>query len=571
MKRDASAAEPTWASLYREALRLLRPYGPLAALSALMGVMSGLATAALLAQLNRAIAAAHTELAGLLGAFAGLCALVLVSETVSAVGNSSVGQRVVADLRREIVRRITTAPIAAIQQLKAPRLLATLSHDVDTISMFTFNLSGFLVSLAITLGCFAYLALLSGWLFLAVALAIGIGMWVNYRTGITWFSSYERVRDAQDELQKGYEAITSGAKELRMNRRRRARTFERRLERPIERIRDHKIIAMRAFWAGRALAGFMFFGVLGVIVWLGARFGISREVVSGFALVLLYVKGPLEQVLIELPALGQARVAFRRVAEMSARLSNPEPHLTVDATPPVEPWAPAAIALEQVSYRFGERDEAAPFTLGPIDLTIRPGETLFITGENGCGKTTLLMLLLGLYEPTSGEITLGGVPVAAARRDAYRQLFSTVFFDYVLFAELICDGAGLLDARNYLAQLDLAHKVSVVDGDEPAFSTIELSAGQRKRLALIQAYLEDRPIMVFDEWAAEQDPAFRRIFYTEILPDLKRQGRTLIVISHDDRYFDAADRCIRLHAGQIVEDRAPRRSDQSAVSAVESL
>jgi len=111
-------------------------------------------------------------------------------------------------------------------------------------------------------------------------------------------------------------------------------------------------------------------------------------------------------------------------------------------------------------------------------------------------------------------------------------------------------------AEKYLDRLEISHKVSIEGG---AFSTIDLSAGQRKRLALVQAYLENRPVMVFDEWAAEQDPTFRRVFYTEILPDLKRQGKTLIVISHDDRYFHLADRRITLRGGRVADEigRAP--------------
>lgn len=551
--------EPTLVSLYREALRLLKPYWWLSLLSTALGALSGLATAALLATLNRAIHAAHSELSTVLFSFTGLCLLVLGGETIAAVGNSVVGQRVIADLRREVVERIITAPIAALQQLKAHRLLATLSHDVDTISVFTFNISGLFVALAITLGCFAYLAALSLRMFLIFALALALGIAVNYLTGRTWLQNYERVRDAQDDLQKGFSAITEGAKELRVNRRRRAHVFDRQLATPIQRVRDHKIVAMRAFWAGRAFSGVLFFAALGVIVALADTLGLSREVVSGFALVLLYVKGPLEQVISELPALGQAQVAFKRVAEMTARLRTPEPHLAIAADGPR--LAPGVIALRGARYTFEPAPGLAPFTLGPIDLELRPGETLFITGENGCGKTTLLMLLLGLYEPSQGELSLDGLPITPARRDAYRQLFSPVFFDYVLFADLLrgehaSADAALTAARSYLAQLELAHKVDIVEGDPLTFSTIELSAGQRKRLALVQAYLDARPVMVFDEWAAEQDPTFRRIFYTEILPSLKAEGRTLIVISHDDRYFDAADRRITLRAGKIVEDTA---------------
>ena len=87
---------------------------------------------------------------------------------------------------------------------------------------------------------------------------------------------------------------------------------------------------------------------------------------------------------------------------------------------------------------------------------------------------------------------------------------------------------------------------------QSGFSTTHLSHGQRQRLALLGAYLEDRPIYVFDEWAANQEPQFRNIFYRQILPELKARGKLAVVISHDDRYFDVADRLIRLTSGVLA-------------------
>jgi len=551
---ETSHPPPPEATLGREVLRLLRPFGALAAFSSITGVLSGLGMAWLIATLNTSLHADKGKLGSILLAFAALCVLVLAGETLAAVGNSFVGQRVIANLRKEVVARIVCAPIPAIQQYRAPRLLSTLGLDVDTISAFSFNASGLLVSVAITLGCLTYLAFLSPGLFVVAVLAIAFGLAGNLVAGRIWMKAYAGVRDAQDDLQKGYVAITEGAKELRMNRRRRARVHGAQLRGSVDRIRDLKMTAMRAFWMSRAFSAMLFFAGIGAIVALGEHYGIDAGVVSGFALVLLYIKGPIEQVVIQLPSVGQAQISLKRVAELSAAFQTPELTLaeTTDAAPSSD--SVQAIELRGARYRFPGAPEKA-FELGPVDLTLHQGETLFITGENGCGKTTLLMVLLGLYEPTAGELLLDGVPVEPQARDAYRQLFSPVFFDYVLFQDLITRVDSDADlARDYLERLEIAHKVTIEDG---AFSTIDLSAGQRKRLALVQAYLENRPILVFDEWAAEQDPTFRRVFYTEILPDLKRQGKTLVVISHDDRYFHVADRRITLRSGRIVEELRP--------------
>jgi putative ATP-binding cassette transporter len=171
-------------------------------------------------------------------------------------------------------------------------------------------------------------------------------------------------------------------------------------------------------------------------------------------------------------------------------------------------------------------------------------------GGNGSGKTTLALLIAGLYPPIRGIIHWNGYPIDAGNRDAYMQNFSVIFSDFYLFDELygvdVEKNRSALD--DYLQRLQLNHKVEIVNGQ---FSSLNLSQGQRKRLALLVAYLEDRPFYIFDEWAADQDPEFKHLFYTELLPALKSRGKTVLVITHDDKYFYIADRCIKLDEGRI--------------------
>jgi putative ATP-binding cassette transporter len=254
-----------------------------------------------------------------------------------------------------------------------------------------------------------------------------------------------------------------------------------------------------------------------------------------------------------LPVFDQARISFSRIAALASELDQHEPNIPIaEAAEDAGVFAPAIRSIEMrgVTYAFPTKDGTAPFVLGPIDLTIHAGELLFIVGENGSGKTTLIKLLLGLYVPQQGSILLDGNPVTAEVLDDYRQLFTTIFSDYYLFDDLVY-GSLPSEAEPHLKRLGIAHKVGL-DGER--FTTTDLSTGQRKRLALVQAYLEHRPVIVTDEWASDQDPEFRRVFYEELLMELKAQGRTLIVISHDDRYFYVADRVISMGDGRIVEE-----------------
>lgn len=552
-------------ALLRAALGLLRPFWPTALAATLLGVAGGLATTALLAQVNRGLQEPGGVGAGFFLAFAGLCGLSVLGKAAAGVGNSLTGQKVIAALRKDIAARILRAPVAAIERQRIHRLVASLVNDVEAVSVFTFNVSGYAVALAVTLGCFGYLLALSPALLLLVLLAVAAGVLVTHHARRAWMEDYADVRDAQDDLQKQYRAITEGAKELRVDRPRRRRVFEVLLGGAVDRIARRKSHAMRLFWTADAVGSGLFFLVIGVALLLRERLALEPAAVSGFAIVLLYVKGPIDQLVGALPALGQAQVAFRRVARLAADFDGREPVALEEPGGPT-PELRHAIALDSVRYAYPAGEDGRPgFMVGPIDLEIRRGEILFIVGDNGSGKTTLIKLLLGLYAPQAGAIRLDGRPIAEAARDDYRQLFATVFTDYYLFDEVGTPGAGLPpEAERYLERLDIAHKVSLRDG---VFSTTDLSTGQRKRLALLNAWAAGRPVIVFDEWAADQDPGFRHLFYTELLPDLRRQGRALVVISHDDRYFGLADRVVHMADGRIALVSVPAAPEDIAGNA----
>ena len=200
-----------------------------------------------------------------------------------------------------------------------------------------------------------------------------------------------------------------------------------------------------------------------------------------------------------------------------------------------------------------DKSSEAVFRVGPLNFTLHSGDIVFISGGNGSGKSTFLKLLAGLYEPDSGELLLDGVRVDDTNRDAYRALIAAIFVDYHLFQRLygIADpGPG--EINRLLTQFRLTDKTRLTGGE---FSTLDLSGGQRKRLALIVSLLEKRPILLLDEWTADQDPDFRRKFYDELLPELKQAGETVVVITHDDRYLAELDlpaRKLRMDEGRFV-------------------
>lgn len=541
-------------SAIRELLSLLKPYRRIVISSITLGIIGGLSVTALLATVNRGLHSADGMGTGVVLAFAGLCLLALLSSIGADIGTNFVGQKVIAKLRKDLGAKVLAAPIEQIERYRTHRLIPVLTHDVDTISDFAFAFAPLAISTTVILGCLGYLAVLSWPIFLMTLLAIGIGSAVQYVAQSKGIKGFYAARDAEDNLQKHYSAIAEGAKELRIHRPRRHAMHTRNIQGTADKICDTHIRSINIFVIAKSLGSMLFFVVIGLALTL-QQFWPSSDpaVMSGFVLVLLYMKGPLENLIGNLPIISRAQIAFRRIADLSERFSSPEPHLLLDDADKTVPVM-KHLELRNVQYAFPTVEGSEPFKLGPVNLSIEPGEILFIVGENGCGKTTLIKLLLGLYTPQQGEIRLNGLPVDALGLDDYRQMFTTIFADYFLFDDLVQNDKALPDdATQYLERLEIAHKVSVRDG---AFTTTDLSTGQRKRLALVNAWLDERPVLVFDEWAADQDPTFRRIFYTELLPDLKRLGKTIIVISHDDRYFDVADQLVRMQAGRAITEKA---------------
>lgn len=551
---------------FAEVARLLRPFLPWLALSVVTGIAAGAATVALLGTINQVLNRSGGMAGGLLLTFVSLCAVALVGRVTSDMSTNRVGQRLVAQVRKSLAQKILSAPIDALERYRTHRLMPVLTQDVDMISDAGFVLASTVIALSIALGCLGYLAWLSLPMFglLVVALAVGAAVQAVVLTRAE--AGFWRARDGEEQLHQAYRGISEGAKELRMHRGRRARMMSGQIERTVDGIRAVNQRAINTYVVGSAFGSALFFLLIAVILGWAAASTVAPAVLSGFVLVLLFLKGPIDQLVGVLPNVGRAKVAFQRIGDLSLRFATPEPHLHLDR-PAGELAFTDAIELRGVRYAFDAPEGGGePFELGPVDLVLRRGELVFIVGDNGSGKTTLIKLLLGLYAPQQGELRLDGQPVTDATRDDYRQLFTTVFSDFYLFQDLLAgEGGAPLPlpeaARPYLERLEIAHKVSVRDG---AFTTTDLSTGQRKRLALVHAWLEGRPVLVFDEWAADQDPAFRHLFYTELLPELRAKGHLVVVISHDDRYFHVADRVVRMAAGKVER---PVKESAEAIAA----
>ncbi|MGI8935767.1 MAG: cyclic peptide export ABC transporter, partial [Phormidesmis sp.] len=409
------------------------------------------------------------------------------------------------------------------------------------------------INIASAAGCMVYISWLS-WQVLALVILLTLIASVSCRwflvSGWRWLGI---AREQQDQLFQHFRTLVDGVKELKLHYVGQQDFLEADLQQTAIWVQRANERGMSLFAIIDSWGKFIYFFAVGLILFALPRWiGITPEMRFGYVLTFTYVLGPMESLVNKLPLLSRASIALDKIKTLGLSLGSPKSAAT--APPPPTDWHRLRLKDTTHTYRTDQGD--SEFTLGPVNLTVHPGELIFVIGGNGSGKSTLAKLITGLYQPQSGSIWLDDQPVTAQNQDWYRQHFSVVFSDFYLFDRLLGfdSSADDIRAREYLKKLQLDHKVSIDHGE---FSTTSLSQGQRKRLTLLSAYLENRPIYLFDEWAADQDPTFKHIFYTQFLPDLKAQGKTIFVISHDDRYFYLADRLIKLDYGSISYDNPP--------------
>lgn len=518
----------------------------------LTGLCSGGGSARLIALINDVLNDRTTVTVPFLWGFFGLLLFVLVMGFASQLLLIQIAQGALFNLRLLLSRKILACPLRYLEELGSHRLLAALTGDIEAIAG-AFTVIPFLcIDLAIVGGALVYLCWLSWDLFLIFLAFIAFAT-VSYQLIARRARRFLALaREEQDQLFNHFRAIVQGTKELKLHYDRRQVFLNQELQRTAAISRRHNVVGMGIFAASASWGQLLFFVVLMLFLFgLPQWRSIENSVLSSYILTSIYLAAPLENLMRRLPILSRASVALDKVESFGLMLTSHATESEPSSFVSNSTWK--VLELCQITHTYRGDREDDRFVLGPIHLTFQPEELVFIVGGNGSGKSTLAKLITGLYAPEQGEIYLNQELITDHNREWYRQHFSAIFSDFYLFERLLALDHHQVDGqtKQYLIDLHLDHKVRIQDGQ---LSTTSLSQGQRKRLALLTAYLEDRPVYLFDEWASDQDPQFREIFYTEILPTLKRRGKLVLVISHDDKYFHLADRIIKLDFGQVVAD-----------------
>jgi len=544
---------------------ILRTCGGMMFVTTLAALLSGACNTGLIALVNAGLAKNRSSGAALIWAFIALGIGKVVTNFISQALLASFSQGAISNLRRDLIRKILAVPLREFEEIGAARVMVALTDDVFNITQALLAIPLVSVNIAILLGGAVYFGVLSWRILLAVFGLIVIGA-IGYRLIVTSaFRFLNLAREEEDKLFRSFRALTEGIKELKLHRSRRGAFFSQNIEATTEAYQQHNVAAEVRFITAQSWSQLLYFALIGLILFLIPRMmNLSSETLTGYVITTLYMMGPLAGVMSSLSLFGRANVALRKVESLGISLNE---HATeaCPAIPQEGRMSFERLELAGVVHSYHHEQDDSHFAVGPIHLTFQPGELVFLVGGNGSGKSTLAKIITGLYVPEAGEILLDGKSVTASNRDDYRQLFSVVFGDFYLFDNLLGLEGVDLDAqgKEYLRQLHLEHKVKINNG---TLSTTAVSQGQRKRLALLTAYLEDRAFYLFDEWASDQDPLFKDVFYMQLLPELKARGKTVLVITHDDKYFDTADRIIKLDYGQIANTPEPQGSVLTALA-----
>lgn len=517
-----------------------------------MASLSGLGNALMLAVINLAAAQTPDSPAGAQLFLMFILAFVLFAYTQKyALSQSTIAvEKAITDVRFRIANKLRTTDLKFIEEHDKAALFRPFTEESNSISYAASILvSGgqTIVLLVMTSIYFVYLSPLS---FFVSAFFIFFAV-------VQYLSNHKKITDRlQESYRKELEVfklfnhLLDGFKELKINQRKSDGLFHE-IEQLSTENCELKIKAGLNSILQTMYSQLVFYCLLMILVFIIPLY--SREyfeIIFKVTATVLFIMGPINSLVGSIPLLAQVNVSIEEIYRLEERLNK----LMADKkqyiiTQPIEKFS--EIKFNQVVFKYTDIYNKSLFTVGPLNLTIKNKEMLYVIGGNGSGKSTFLKLLCGLYYPEQGFIQVDDEIIDDAIYQSYRELFSIIFTDFHLFDKLY----GLKDVdeaklKGLLKLMELDQKTDYING---RFTNLNLSTGQKKRLAFIVAILENKPICIFDELAADQDPQFRRNFYEIILPDLKQQGRTIIAVTHDDKYLYTADRVLKMDFGKLTE------------------
>lgn len=533
---------------------------------ALMVGISGLANAFLLAIVNNSSAIAASaenvrthQFILFLIAFAiyALCNKIAQSEA------NVIAEKMLKELRIRILDKIRKSRLLVVDSLGRGELYTRLSQELNRISEMLPYFVSAVQQLIFLVFCLVYIATLSITAFLGITFVCAAGIFIFFRFKKSLDDEINNSTAKESELVDNISHIIDGFKEIRINNRKSDSIFN--VFRRVAGQNEILKLSLGSKYVFIALySSFFLYSLLGIIVFVFPQYIAGyKDVVIKLTATTLFLMSPLSFLVTFIPLFSRANITIENLEKMEEQLGEKQSDKGEDQ-PDYESLFKSfkKISLKAVTFSYTDSQGLPVFTTGPVDMHVNRGETLFIVGGNGSGKSTLLKLITGLYTPGAGVITVDNIQIDQNNLQGLSELYSCIFSDFHLFDRLYgLENIQAEEAEHLIEEMGLKDKVTYKDG---RFSNLNLSTGQRKRLALITSLLEDKSIYIFDEWASDQDSHFREFFYDTILKDLSKKGKTIIAVTHDDRYWRSADRIIKMELGRVIEEKTnPPRNNIS--------
>ncbi len=517
----------------------------------LQTVIGAVSTTAILAVVTMAAQTAAHGSPSLLLAFVLMAAVMIYTLSQNAVMTASARQveQVIHRIRVDLFQSIRRSNPEVLEHVGRQPLYAALTKTTQTISQSLPLLVIGVQQVVLLVFVSFYLAYLSLPAFGLAMLFSVVAISVHMRRMNELAVMRRKAKADEARLFDSLRGILSGFKELRMSA---ARSDALMADfAALSREAQTAQTSIQKRWALEfALIQVVFYVLVGLMVFVVPIFAKDyHEVVVPATTAALFMIGPIGTITQAIPAITEIEASLAGIRALQRRMGEALDVAPDEHAVPLDGLV-ETIQLRALRFTYEDADGTPGFSVGPLDATFRAGEVTFITGGNGAGKSTMLRLLTGLTPARSGHLVINGHALSRAQAQAYRDQIAAIFSDYHLFRQLYgVDERSAGHAAALLERMDILDKVEVRDG---AFTTVDLSTGQRKRLALVLAELEDKPVIVLDEWAADQDPHFRKIFYQEILPGLKARRKIVICVTHDDHYFDTADHILHMDEGRLT-------------------
>ena len=519
----------------------------------MMIFIAGISNAALVAIINMGASSvfAGDDVTWEFVLFLVMLILFMYSKIISQSLGKKLIEKVMTNMRKMIFRKVLLAPVVQLENMSKTEVITKTSLNISQVLQSSDSIVYGFQAMIMMISCTVYLMIISITSFVIVLAGVALIAIIRHFNSRLNIVEQQEVLSGDEQQLAIVSSLLDAFKELKINQLKSSDLNQTYVD-LVDKISTLSVRSSNQFNKVRVLSQGMFFLILAIIVFIVPVFNDSyNDELMEITAIVLFIVGYLSGFLEVIPIIYKANSALDGIEEIEAKLDRcSEPNNECDENTFKKFKSFKQIVLSDLSFTYIDEFEPTPFSIGPINLTINRGETLFIVGGNGSGKSTLIKLITGLYLSQDNALKVDDMTVKLHNVQCLRELYSIILTDFHLLDRFY----GYSDVEKskvdeLLTIMQLDHKVTFEKG---RYSTLKLSTGQRKRLALIASIIEDKEIYVFDEWAADQDPYFREYFYKEIIKDLKEKGKTVIVVTHDEQYWDYSDRLIKLDYGQIV-------------------